>query len=140
MNIYFAGSIRGAQRPDQQSINAHILDCVRQEGHQIISEHSLVTDKHHMEMWTDHQIYEQDCKWVRNSWALIAECSCPSHGVGYEICLAEANFIPVLVLHHADTTVSAMLSGNANIEVRSYADLDSLTPIIHDFLTRAEQD
>lgn len=140
MDIYFAGSIRGSQRPDQAAINESILSAIRGLGHTIISEHGLVTDKLHMETWSDRQIYSQDREWVMNSQALIAECSGASHGVGYEICLAEVHDIPVLVLHHADTKPSAMITGNSNIRVHSYADTAAIRAIVRDFLFNVESD
>ena len=39
-------------------------------------------------------IYERDTEWIRASDVLIAECTNPSHGVGYELAYAEARNDP----------------------------------------------
>ena len=37
----------------------------------------------------DVEIYDQDTAWLRESDMVIAECTCPSLGVGYELAYAE---------------------------------------------------
>ena len=41
----------------------------------------------------DEHIYKRDTEWLRSSDVLIAECTNPSHGVGYELAYAEARNI-----------------------------------------------
>ena len=85
MKVYFAGSIRGG-RVDAALYERMIkyiqkTDIVLTEhvGNLNLSEEGqTVTD-----------IYNQDTTWLRESDVLIAECTCPSLGVGYELAYAE---------------------------------------------------
>ena len=61
----------------------------------------------------DTHIYERDTGWLRECDMVIAECTCPSLGVGYELGYAEAHGIPVFVF-------SAMLNGNAHFTIVPY--------------------
>ncbi|HET8686084.1 MAG TPA: deoxyribonucleoside 5'-monophosphate N-glycosidase, partial [Methanosarcina sp.] len=68
--------------------------------------------------------------------ALIAEVTVPSTGVGYEICRALVQGIPVLCLFSPNAAVSAMVLGNPDplLEAKAYPDKASLKNIINDFL------
>jgi hypothetical protein len=68
--------------------------------------------------------------------ALVAEVTVPSTGVGYEICRALVQGIPVLCLYSQNAAVSAMLLGNPDrlLEARAYTDKAALKNLITDFI------
>ena len=52
---------------------------------------------------------------------VIAECTCPSLGVGYELGYAEAHGTPVFVFYNkSKANLSAMLNGNAHFTIVPY--------------------
>ena len=82
--IYFAGSIRGGRSDASlyQEIIAFIneTDTVLTEQVGDLS-HSVLEQARDK----DEQIYLQDISWLRESDLVIAECTVPSLGVGYEL-------------------------------------------------------
>lgn len=69
----------------------------------------------------DTHIYERDTGWLRECDMVIAECTCPSLGVGYELGYAEAHGIPVFVFYNkSKANLSAMLNGNAHFTIVPY--------------------
>jgi len=67
---------------------------------------------------TEEEIYARDMDLLVKSEALIAEVTVPSTGVGYEICRALVQGIPVLCLYSPDAAVSAMVLGNPDHYLR----------------------
>lgn len=118
--IYFAGSIRGG-RVDAELYHRMISYIMKTDI--VLTEHigkpnlSLSSkNKAH-----DIDIYEQDMAWLRESNMVIAECTCPSLGVGYELAYAEARNIPVFIFYDKNkSNLSAMLNGNAYFTILPY--------------------
>ena len=76
-------------------------------------------------------IYERDTEWLRSSDVLIAECTNPSHGVGYELAYAEARSIPVHIFYDKrKANISAMLNGNAYFKVYPYENEAEIYPVL----------
>lgn len=85
MKVYFAGSIRGGR------VDANLYERLIkyiQKTDVVLTEHvgNLNLSE---EGQTVTDIYNQDTNWLRESDVLIAECTCPSLGVGYELAYAE---------------------------------------------------
>ncbi len=79
----------------------------------------------------DVHIYERDTEWLRSSVVLIAECTNPSHGVGYELAYAEARNIPVHIFYDKrKANISAMLNGNAYFKVYPYENEAEIYPVL----------
>lgn len=106
-----------------------------QRNHQVLTEHIGSPELHVNEKGIkDSQIYEQDMAWLRESDVLIAECTCPSLGVGYELAYAEKCGKPCHIFYNMEKThLSAMLTGNPyfsiypySTEVEIYATLDQV--------------
>ena len=119
-NIYFAGSIRGGRA--DAALYARLIAHMN-EHHKVLTEHigspSLFpTAERGM---TDEAIYAQDMNWLENCDVVIAECSTPSLGVGYEMAYAEKIGKPVYIFF--DKTrgyLSAMLTGNPYFHIHYY--------------------
>lgn len=115
--VYFAASIRG----DESNVplrSTAIVAALREAGYKVLTGVGLTYHKDSVP--TDEQIYERDVNWIIDSDVLIADVTEPSHGVGYEIHVAETWAMPVLCLARRDTRVSAMLTGNPEIDLEYY--------------------
>ena len=118
--VYFAGSIRGGR--EDAAVYKRIIDYINATD-TVLTEHiglgSLSVKARTKE--DDEHIYERDTEWLRSSDVLIAECTNPSHGVGYELAYAEARNIPVHIFYDKrKANISAMLNGNAYFKVYPY--------------------
>lgn len=122
MKIYFAGSIRGG-RVDA-ALYRRMIDHMKTQGHAVLTEHvgssKLCLEEQGRDK--DAHIYNQDTTWLRESDIVIAECTCPSLGVGYELAYAERFGIPVHIFYNRNNCqLSAMLTGNSYFEIHPYS-------------------
>lgn len=134
MKIYFAGSIRGG-RTDAELYQRMIAYIQRQ--HTVLTEHVGDLSKSMTEGLAnrDKAIYEQDTAWLRESDLVIAECTTPSLGVGYELAYAEKYQKPVHVFYDKSRTkISAMLSGNSYFQLHPYRNEEELYRILDEVL------
>ncbi|MBR0053863.1 MAG: nucleoside 2-deoxyribosyltransferase [Bacteroidales bacterium] len=134
MKIYFAGSIRGG-RNDAELYQRMIAYIQRQ--HTVLTEHVGDLSKSMTEGLAnrDKAIYEQDTAWLRESDLVIAECTTPSLGVGYELAYAEKYQKPVHIFYDKSRTkISAMLSGNACFQLHPYRNEEELYRILDEVL------
>jgi len=94
--VYFAGSIR-AGRSDA-ALYREIIEYIRSKGCTVLTEHVGDLSKSAIENGegADKLIYAQDTAWLAESDIVIAECSTPSLGVGYELAYAEKLGAPEL--------------------------------------------
>jgi nucleoside 2-deoxyribosyltransferase len=133
--IFLSGSIRGGR----QLLETYrfMFDILEEAGAEVLSWHVADPELEKIEMrMTEEEIYARDMNLLVKSDALIAEVTVPSTGVGYEICRALVQGIPVLCLYSQNTAVSAMLLGNSNrlLETRAYTDKTTLKKVITDFI------
>jgi hypothetical protein len=133
--IFVSGSIRGGR----QLLDTYQFMCetLRETGVEVLSWHVADPELEETESkMTEQEIYDRDMGLLAESDALIAEVTLPSTGVGYEICRALDQKIPVLCLHRPDAVVSAMVLGNPYpfMKIRTYSNEDSLKEIIIEFI------
>ena len=133
--IFLSGSIRGGR----QLLKTYRLMCdfVKEAGAEVTSLHVADPELERLEMeMTEEEIYIRDMNLLAESDALIAEVTVPSTGVGYEICRALMQGIPVLCLHRPEAVVSAMILGNPDplIEIQAYPDELVLKQSIFEFI------
>lgn len=133
-NVYFAGSIRGG-RVDV-ALYHKIISYIKKTD-TVLTEHigksnmSLAAQTRAVDM----HIYEQDTTWLRSSDLLIAECTCPSLGVGYELAYAEAHNIPVFIFYDkTKSNLSAMLNGNTYFTIIPYETEEEIYPVLDKIL------
>jgi len=135
MKIYFAGSIRGGR--DDAAIYRQIIALLMKYG-EVLTKHVGDAKPTHdgEDKPSDETIYERDMAWLMEADAVVAEITVPSHGVGYEIALAEALGKPVLCLHRQTTgqRLSAMLAGNPALWCETYESVKEIRPILERFL------
>ncbi len=133
--IFLSGSIRGGR----QLLETYrfMFDALEEAGVEVLSWHVVDPELENVELrMTEEEIYARDLGLLVKSDALIAEVTVPSTGVGYEICRALVQKIPVLCLYSPDAAVSAMILGNPDslLEARAYPDKTSLKNIITEFI------
>ena len=133
MEIYFAGSIRGAEadKPRFKRFIEHL------SGHgKVLTEHSFDFDYAQEIRLDDHEIYELDMGWLKDADALVAEVSSPSLGVGYEIGRVEALGKPILCLYRRQEgrRLSAMIGGNRKLKIVEYDCEDEALNAMDDFI------
>ena len=117
--IYFAGSIRGG-RIDAELYGRLIKHM--QKDNIVLTEHIGSPHLNLMEQGKrDIDIYNEDTAWLRESDIVIAECTCPSLGVGYEMAYAEKLGKPCHIFYDkSKTQLSAMLTGNPYFSIHPY--------------------
>lgn len=126
--IYFAGSIRGG-RVDADLY--HRIISYIQRTDVVLTEHVGKSNLCLTEQGRnrDAAIYDQDTTWLRESDLLIAECTCPSLGVGYELAYAEHRGIPCHIFYdRGKTQLSAMLTGNPYFHIHPYDSEQDIYP------------
>ena len=87
--VYFAGSIRGGR--EDLALYAALIARLRERS-EVLTEfigESTLEDIEAATM-TDFDIYERDMALLHQADAVVAECSTPSLGVGYELGSAHA--------------------------------------------------
>lgn len=82
-------------------------------------------------------VYRRDVDWVIQSDLIVAEVSTPSHGVGYELAVAEFHEKPIFCCYQFQKTVSKMILGNDYpfLQIYAYRDIRDLLPALDAFLS-----
>ena len=143
LKVYFAGSIRGGRA--DAALYKRIIEYI-QKTNTVLTEHvgdlSLSkkegsTPKGFSKGEKDVAIYLQDTGWLSDSDLVIAECSTPSLGVGYELAFAEKLGKPVHIFYDSTrTTLSAMLTGDKYFKIHPYKSEEEIYPVLDSILQR----
>ena len=118
--FYFAGSIRG--RRVDADLYRRIIAFLQQYG-TVLTEHVGSSKLNLMEQGRtqDAVIYDQDMAWLKACDVVVAECTCPSLGVGYELATAEQLGKPCHLFYDSSKTqLSAMLTGDPYFHIHPY--------------------
>ena len=124
--FYFAGSIRGG-RVDAD-LYRRMIEFLKQNG-TVLTEHVGSKKLNLMEQGRsrDAMIYEQDTAWLKECDMVIAECTCPSLGVGYELAYAEHLGKPCHIFYdRTKIQLSAMLTGDPYFQIHPYANEEEI--------------
>ena len=117
--IYFCGSIRGGR---ELADRYHRMIELLKEYGSVLTEH--VGDLSLTEKGNDGTsdfIWRRDTAWLRECDIVLAECTRPSLGVGYELAYAEALGKPVHVFYSGEEgRLSAMIAGCPSFHVHEY--------------------
>lgn len=124
MKFYFAGAIRGGR----ERIDIYIkINKLLEEYGEILDTHVANPNVNKMEKSLSlNEIYERDINWIKECDIVVAEVSTPSLGVGYEISYAEKLGKRIICLCDNEINISAMISGNKNLELIRYKNSDEL--------------
>lgn len=124
--IYFAGSIRGGRA--DAALYREIISYIRQTD-DVLTEHIGDLSLSVLERGRDKDglIYRQDTAWLKECDMVIAECTNPSLGVGYELAYAEKLNKPVYIFYRpAVCELSAMLTGNPYYTIFPYSEKEEV--------------
>lgn len=132
--IYFAGSIRGG-RVDADLYKR--LIAYLQRTNIVLTEHVGSSKLNLMEQGRskDALIYDRDTAWLRECDIVVAECTCPSLGVGYELAYAEKLGKPCHIFYDkSKTQLSAMLTGDPYFQIHPYEGEEEIYDILMEIL------
>ena len=138
--IYFAGSICGGRV--NATLYQRMIDYIKQTDIIILTEHIGESNLSLKAQSTaiDTHIYARDTKWLRSADMVIAECTCPSLGVVYELAYAESHNIPVHIFYDkGKSNISAMLNGNSYFNIHPYETEDEIYPLIDTILHKEQR-
>ena len=133
--VYFAGSIRGGRQDAE--LYKRIIQHIQERGHVVLTEHvgDLSLSKTEGLPNREVAIYEQDTAWLREADVVIAECTTPSLGVGYEMAYAERFGIPVHIFYDSRRVhLSAMLTGDKYFHIHRYSAEEEIFPVVEEIL------
>jgi hypothetical protein len=136
MKIYFAGSIR-AGRHDRE-LYKQIIKLLRQYG-RVLTEHVGYKNVSRFESkFSEKEIHDRDLKLLGQSDVVVAEVTTPSLGVGYEIAKAKDLDKTILCIFRKleNKTLSAMITGSRNIELKEYNELEEVEAIFSKFFSK----
>ncbi len=128
--VYFAGSIRGGRT--DAALYRRIIDYIGRTD-RVMTEHVGRPELNLLEQGRnlDAAIYDQDTAWLLEADLLIAECTCPSLGVGYELAYAEKCGKPCYLFYdRTKTQLSAMLTGDPYFTVVPYEREEEIYPAL----------
>jgi len=126
--VYFAGSIRGGRA--DAGLYRSIIEYI-QKTDTVLTEHvgDLSLSVLERGRSKDALIWAQDTGWLKESDLVIAECTNPSLGVGYELAFAEAHGIPCYCFYEPEKVqLSAMIAGDAYFTVLPYHRAEEIYP------------
>lgn len=132
--VYFCGSIRGG-RQDAELYHDIIEEIKKTDL--VLTEHIGDLSRSTLEQGRDKdaEIYNQDTTWLKESDLLIAECTRPSLGVGYELAYGEHHNKPTYIFYRpSECQLSAMLTGNPYFHIDTYETKEELFTKIHHIL------
>lgn len=132
--VYFAGSIRGGR--EDAKLYKEAIDFIN-ETDTVLTEQVGDLNRSLLEQGRnkDALIYEQDTGWLRECDLVIAECTHPSLGVGYEMAYGEKYNKPIYIFYrHKECQLSAMLTGDPYFHIDTYETKEELFEKIRSIL------
>lgn len=122
LKIYFAGSIRGVRNGREKYMQ--IVNHLSQFG-TVLTEHvasSIQKIENLQSSLNDKGIHDRDMNWLMDCDVVVAECSVPSLGVGYEIGRALEHGKRLITVYNStsDFKLSAMINGSEKCELVTY--------------------
>ena len=132
--IYFAGSIRGGR--DDAQLYTELISYIKSKNAVVLTEHigdnNLLKQEKNL---TDKEIYTRDIEWLKECDLVIAECTKPSLGVGYELAFAEKLNKSVNVIYrNKECKLSAMILGDEYFKIFKYKTKEEAFKIIDNIL------
>ena len=125
--VYFAGSIRGGRQ--DAALYGEVIAFMGERGCRVLTEHvgleSLQQEGERT--MTEEEIFLRDMAWLTECDLVVAECTTPSHGVGYELARARDMGKEVHIFYDLSRgRLSAMLAGDSRFILHPYTDREAL--------------
>ena len=119
--VYFAGSIRGGRQ--DAALYGEMIAFLEKRGCRVLTEHvgleSLQAEGERT--MTEEEIFQRDMAWLMESELVVAECTTPSHGVGYELGRARDMGKEIHIFYDLSRgRLSAMLAGDSAFILHPY--------------------
>ena len=119
--VYFAGSIRGGRQ--DAALYGEMIAFLEKRGCRVLTEHvgleSLQAEGERT--MTEEEIFQRDMAWLMESGLVVAECTTPSHGVGYELGRARDMGKEIHIFYDLSRgRLSAMLAGDSAFILHPY--------------------
>lgn len=119
--VYFAGSIRGGRQ--DAALYGEMIAFLEKRGCRVLTEHvgleSLQAEGERT--MTEEEIFRRDMAWLMESELVVAECTTPSHGVGYELGRARDMGKEIHIFYDLSRgRLSAMLAGDSAFILHPY--------------------
>ena len=119
--VYFAGSIRGGRQ--DAALYGEMIAFLEKRGCRVLTEHvgleSLQAEGERT--MTEEEIFRRDMAWLTESELVVAECTTPSHGVGYELGRARDMGKEIHIFYDLSRgRLSAMLAGDSAFILHPY--------------------
>ena len=125
--VYFAGSIRGGRQ--DAALYGEMITFLEERGCRVLTEHvglDSLQEEGERTM-TEEEIFQRDMAWLTESDLVVAECTTPSHGVGYELARARDMGKTVHVFYDLSRArLSAMLAGDSAFILHPYTSREEL--------------
>ncbi len=119
--VYFAGSIRGGRQ--DAALYREMIAFLEARGYPVLTEHvglESLQEEGERTM-TEEEIFDRDMAWLEESDMVVAECTTPSHGVGYELGRAREMGKPIHIFYDLNRgRLSAMLAGDERFILHPY--------------------
>lgn len=128
--VYFAGSIRGGR--NDAELYKRMIERIKETSF-VLTEHvgDLSLSSLEGERNSEAAIYDRDTAWLKECDIVIAECTTPSLGVGYELAYAEKLGKPCFVLWNRErASLSAMIKGDGYYTLCPYSTEEEAAAII----------
>ena len=120
--VYFAGSIRGGRQ--DAALYGEMIAFLEARGCRVLTEHvglESLQEEGERTM-TEEEIFRRDMAWLTECELVVAECTTPSHGVGYELARARDMGKEVHIFYDLSRSrLSAMLAGDSAFILHPYA-------------------
>ena len=118
--VYFCGSIRAGR--DDQPIYEALAKHLTENYGPVLTQHVAQKIQKCDISATEEEIHDRDIAWLRESTSVVAECTQPSLGVGYELGFAVWLEKPTLILYRPSEgkRLSAMIAGQKKFTVCEY--------------------
>ena len=125
--VYFAGSIRGGRQ--DAALYGEMITFLEERGCRVLTEHvglDSLQEEGERTM-TEEEIFQRDMAWLKESDLVVAECTTPSHGVGYELARARDMGKTVHVFYDLSRgRLSAILAGDSAFILHPYISREEL--------------
>ncbi len=129
--VYFAGSIRGGRQ--DAALYAEMISFLEYHGCRVLTEHVGLEplQAEGERTMTEEEIFNRDMAWLTECDLVVAECTTPSHGVGYELGRARDMEKPVHIFYDLSRSrLSAMLAGDCRFILHPYTDHTELFAVL----------
>ena len=119
--VYFAGSIRGGRQ--DAALYGEMIAFLEARGCRVLTEHVGLESLQEggERTMTEEEIFQRDMAWLMESELVVAECTTPSHGVGYELGRARDMGKEIHIFYDLSRgRLSAMLAGDSAFILHPY--------------------